>query len=344
MKQLLNTLYVMTQGSYLRLDHETLKLEVERETRLQVPIHHLGGIVLFGQVMVSPFVLHRCAEDGRSVVFLSRTGRFKGRLVGPQSGNILLRRAQNAAYDDADKTLDLCRRIVAGKIHNARSALLRAAREAGGEEDREALQNAAKELAVGLRTVEFADTPDVVRGIEGQAAKSYFAAFPHFVRTHRDTFAMNGRNRRPPRDRINALLSFLYALLLNDCQSACESVGLDPQLGFLHALRPGRPSLALDLMEEFRTYLADRLALTLINRKQVAPDDFEERPGGAVTLTEDGRKQVVAAYQNRKQEEVTHPLLQQQMSVGLLPLIQARLLARSVRGEEDGDYVPFVLR
>lgn len=343
MKQLLNTLYVMTQGSYLRLDHETLKLDVERETRLQVPIHHLGGIVLFGQVMVSPFVLHRCAEDGRSVVFLGQTGRFKGRLVGPQSGNILLRRAQHAAFDDPAKTLDLCRRIVAGKIHNSRSALLRAAREADGSEDRDALQTAAKELAVGLRTVEFAETPDVARGIEGQAAKSYFAAFPHFVRANRDAFAMDGRNRRPPRDRINALLSFLYALLLNDCQSACETVGLDPQLGFLHALRPGRPSLALDLMEEFRSYLADRLALTLINRRQIAPDDFEERPGGAVSLKEDGRKRVVAAYQNRKQEEITHPTLQQQMPVGLLPLIQARLLARSVRGEDSG-YVPFVPR
>ncbi len=343
MKQLLNTLYVMTQGSYLRLDHETLKLEVEREIRLQVPIHHLGGIVLFGQVMVSPFVLHRCGEDGRSVVFLSRTGRFKGRLVGPQSGNILLRRAQYAAFDDPERTLDLCRRMVAGKIHNARSALLRAAREANGGEDRETLQAAARELAVGLRTVEFAETADIARGIEGQAAKSYFAAFSSFVRVHRDTFALDGRNRRPPRDRINALLSFLYALLLNDCQSACETVGLDPQLGFLHALRPGRPSLALDLMEEFRSYIADRLAITLINRRQLTAEDFEERPGGAVLLKEDGRKQVVAAYQNRKQEELVHPLLQQKMAVGLLPLIQARLLARVVRGEDSG-YVPFVSR
>jgi CRISPR-associated protein Cas1 len=293
MHELLNTLYVITQGSYLRLDHDTLRLEVDGETRLVVPIQHLRALVLFGNVMVTPFVLHRFAEEGRSVVLLDSRGRFKGRLEGSQSGNVLLRRG------------------------------------------------AAEELAILLRTAGRSASLDEIRGFEGQAAQSYFAVFTAMVRGDREYFKMLGRSRRPPRDPINALLSFLYTLLLADCCAAVESVGLDPQIGFLHTLRPGRPTLGLDLVEEFRSIVADRLALTLINRRQLSSADFEEQPSSTMYLSEDGRRTVVAEYQRRKQEEITHPLLNRAMPLGLVPFIQARLLARHLRGDADR-YLPFL--
>jgi CRISP-associated protein Cas1 len=278
MKQILNTLYVQTQGTYLRLDHDTLKLEVERETKFQIPLHHLGGIVAFGNVLVSPFLIHRCAEDGRSFVWLSEHGKFQARLAGATTGNVLLRRSQHAALSSAAATLLIARYIVAGKLQNARNILMRAAREADMEDDRNALSHAAKIHAESIRSTETASDLDKLRGIEGYAAKSYFAAFTHMIRANRAAFAFTERSRRPPRDPINALLSFVYTLLVGECIAACESVGLDPQMGFLHALRPGRPALALDLMEELRAPLADRLVLTLINRNQIQPDDFVERP------------------------------------------------------------------
>jgi len=343
MRQILNTLYVLTQGSYLHLERETLRLEVERQTRMQVPLHHLGGIVLFGNVLVSPFALHRCAEDGRSVVLLSEQGRFKARLEGAQSGNVLLRRSQHRMVDDAGRSSALMRMLLAGKIQNCRALLLRGARESADDESEKRLRAGAESLAASLRALPEASDPEVLRGIEGQAAREYFAAFDGLLRCHREEFAMDGRNRRPPRDRINALLSFLYALLANECVSAVESVGLDPQVGYLHALRPGRPALALDLMEEFRPLLADRLALTLINRQQIKPDDFELRPGGSVQMSDEARKTVLAAWQQRKQEEVMHAQLEQSVPLGLMPMVQARLLARFVRGEAD-DYTPFMPR
>jgi len=339
----LNTLYVMTQGSYLHLERETLKLEVERETRLRVPMHHIGGIVLFGNVMVSPFALHRCAEDGRSVVFLTEQGRFRARLEGAQSGNVLLRRAQHRMLDYTERSLALMRAVVAGKLQNARAVLLRGAREARETEDAESLREAARSLAASLRALPAAEDADAVRGIEGQGARVYFEAFNSLLRCNRDAFAMHGRTRRPPRDRINALLSFVYALLTNECVSAVEAAGLDPQVGFLHALRPGRPALALDLMEEFRPILADRLVLSLINRQQIQPGDFNERPGGAVEMTDEARKTVIAAWQRRKQEEWMHARLGKRIPVALTPLIQARLMARFIRGESDA-YIPMMPR
>jgi CRISPR-associated protein Cas1 len=343
MRQVLNTLFVMTQGSYLHLERETLKLDVEKKTKLRVPMHHIGGIVLFGNVMVSPFALHRCAEDGRSVVLLTERGRFKARLEGPQSGNVLLRRAQHCLLDDESRSLELIRMILAGKLQNCRAVLLRGAREAASQENRARLKLAANNLAGSLRALPGAGDADVLRGIEGQAAREYFDAFNALLRVNQDDFAMHGRNRRPPRDRINALLSFLYALLTNECVSAIESVGLDPQVGYLHVLRPGRPALALDLMEEFRPLLADRLVLTLINRQQVKAKDFEDRPGGSVQMSDDARKAVVTAWQQRKQDEVQHAVLGQSVPIGLMPMVQARLLARFVRGEADC-YEPFMPR
>ncbi len=331
------------QRAYIHLDHETLEVKLGKETKLQVPLHHLGAVFLFGDVSASTALLHRCAEDGRSVVFLDPHGRFKARLEGPTSGNVLLRRAQHSASVDAGRTLAIARCLVAGKIHNSRQILLRGAREAAEEIDTQPLQHAAAHLADLLPRLEQAADVDVARGLEGDAAKCYFGVFDRMVKEDREAFTMDGRSRRPPRDRVNALVSFLYALLLSDCVAAAEGVGLDPQVGFLHVLRPGRPCMGLDLMEEFRSVLADRLALTLINRRQLSRTDFKEEPGGAVLLNDTGRKTVLVAYQQRKQEEVTHPLTEQRVPLGLVPHIQARLLARHLR-EELACYMPYLYR
>ena len=339
---LLNTLYVTMPESYLHLDNETLRVEVERETRLRVPLHHLSAVVCFGQVKLSTPLMHHLAEIGTSLVLLDRNGRFKARLEGAISGNVLLRQAQHQKAGNTQFATNLARNCIAGKIRNCRQVLLRAAREAKDETDATAISRAAADLAAALRSLPVATDLDVLRGIEGEAARQYFAVLNRVVRASaRERFQMDGRTRRPPRDRMNALLSFIYTLLMNDCRSAIEAAGLDPQVGFLHAIRPGRAALALDLMEEFRAF-ADRLALSLVNREQVQGRDFVEREGGAVLLEGDGRKTVLVAYQERKQDTVKHPLLVEAVPVGLLPLIQARLLARCVRGELD-DYLPFLI-
>ncbi|MDA8416471.1 MAG: type I-C CRISPR-associated endonuclease Cas1c [Betaproteobacteria bacterium] len=343
-RQILNTLYVMTPHSYLHLENDTLRVDVEHKKKMQVPLHHLGSVVCLGNIMLSPALMHRCADDGISVVLLDGNGRFKARLEGKVSGNILLRLAQHRQAGDATFALSTARSMIAGKLRNARQVLLRGAREAAGEGDAKILTAAATALRASVRNLPLADDLDKVRGIEGDAAKVYFSALNSVVRQDaRLHFGMDGRTRRPPRDRINALLSFLYSMLMNDCRSALESVGLDPQLGFLHAVRPGRAALALDLMEEFRAIMADRQALTLINRVQISKDDFIERECGAVSLEGDARRAVVIAYQERKQEEVTHPLLETKIPIGLLPQIQARLLARHIRGETE-TYIPFITR
>jgi CRISP-associated protein Cas1 len=341
--QLLNTLYVTLPDAYLRLDNHTLRVEIGCEARLQVPLHHLTSVVCFGNVGVTTPLMHRLAEDGKSLVLLDANGRFKARIEGPVSGNILLRRAQHAKASDEAFVLDTARACVAGKIRNGRHVLLRGAREAKSEEDAAQLTRGADDLAAALRGLPLAGTLDEIRGLEGDAARRYFERLNLLVKPEaRGDFRMDGRSRRPPRDRLNALLSFLYSMWMNDCRSALEAAGLDPQLGFLHAVRPGRAALALDLMEEFRG-LADRLALTLINRGQLRANDFEEREGGAVLLQGDARKSVVIAYQERKADELAHPLLAQNVPLGLIPLVQARLLARAVRGETEG-YTPFLLR
>lgn len=343
MQTLLNTLYVTTPLSYLHLDNDTVRIEVERETRLRVPLHHLGGIVVFGNVLVSPALMHRLADNGQSLVLLDGHGRFKARLEGPVSGNILLRRAQHEKASDAAFTLEVARACVAGKLRNSRQVLLRGARETKADADAGALTRGAADLAAALRALPAAANLDAVRGVEGEAARQYFGCINRIVRADaREDFSLDGRTRRPPRDRMNALLSFLYAMLMNDCRSAVESVGLDPQLGFLHAVRPGRAALALDLMEEFR-HQADRLALTLVNRGQLQAGDFTLHEGGGVTLAEQGRKAVVVAWQERKQEALSHPLLEQPVAMGLLPQLQARFLARTLRGDTES-YLPFLLR
>ena len=290
---LLNTLYVTTTGSYLHLDNDTVRIEIERETRLRVPLHHLGGIVCFGDVLISPALIGRCAADGISMTLLDRNGRFRARIEGPVSGNVLLRKAQFEAAADPARALAIAKPCVAGKLRNSRAVLQRGAREAKTEADRETLDAAVIKFDASLRAVAVAEDLDVLRGVEGEAARGYFAAINLLLRAdQREAFALDGRSRRPPRDRLNALLSFLYTLLTHDCRSALETVGLDPQFGFLHVLRPGRPALALDLVEEFRAVLADRLALTLINRGQLKADDFRLAEGGAVLMTDSyGRSQ-----------------------------------------------------
>ncbi|MBR4189680.1 MAG: type I-C CRISPR-associated endonuclease Cas1 [Kiritimatiellae bacterium] len=339
MKKLLNTLYVQTQGIYLRQEGETVVAEKDGQVLMRLPIHTLSGLVTFGNVMCSPFLLHLCAERGVAISFLSEHGRFLARATGPVSGNVLLRVAQVRAHDDPDRKGDIARSCVAGKIANDRNLILRRMRDHG---DTPALRTAAAALAdVLLRLRDSPPDAARIRGLEGEAAAAYFAAFNDLLLANREAFAIASRNRRPPTDPMNALLSFLYTLLAHDCRGALEGVGLDPQVGFLHELRSGRPSLALDLMEEFRAPVADRLALTLVNRQQLAPKDFKTTESGAVQLSESARKDVLLAWQQRKLETVTHPFLDEKVPVGLLPHLQALLLARHLRGDLDA-YPPWM--
>lgn len=340
----LNTLYVMTGGSYLHLDNDTVRIEVERETRLRVPLHHLGAIVVFGDILLSPALIGRCAKDGITITLLDRNGRFMARVEGPLSGNVLLRRAQHEHAMCCARSLELARCFVAGKLRNSRILLQRGAREADNSEDRSTLDAAVRKFDASLRAAAVASDADALRGVEGEAARTYFAAMNAVLKPPtREHFGITGRHRRPPRDRINALLSYLYTLLTHDCRSALESVGLDPQVGYLHALRPGRPALALDLVEEFRSVMADRLALTLINRGQLKHTDFRVTEGGGVLLEDDARRTIGVAWQERKKDRLTHPLLETEVPIGILPLLQARLLARTLRGDVPA-YLPFLAR
>ncbi len=343
MLELQNVLYVLTQGAVLRLEHATVRVEVDRQLLARFPLGNLSGIVAIGRVTLTPFLIGRCAEDGRSVVWLDRRGRFMARVEGRTKGNVLLRRAQHLALDDLDRRTAIARAFVIGKVQNARQLLLRAARDAPDPEDSARVARYAERLGGTIEQVGDASELEVVRGLEGDAARAYFEVFPLLVRADREVFSPDGRTRRPPRDRMNSLLSFLYGLVRTECTSALEGVGLDPQVGYLHALRPGRPALALDLMEELRPLVADRLALTLVNRRQLKADDFEQLPGGAVYLAESGRRTVLTAYQQRKEEPIRHRLLRRELPVGLLPHVQARLLARHLRGDLEA-YVPFVPR
>lgn len=341
MRQLLNTLYLSTEGAYAHLEGETLVVKVGDAKRGQVPMHHLGAIVCLGRVSLSPQLMARCMADGRSVVWLNENGRFQARVEGEVGGNILLRQAQFRAADKPEIALQLSKAFIAGKLKNSRNVLMRSARDSKDEAEKTQLAKAAKALAVNLRNVQHAESPASVLGLEGDAARVYFEQFNTLIKpSMRAEFEYQGRSRRPPKDAVNALISFIYALLLSDCRSALETVGLDPQMGFFHVVRPGRPALALDLMEEFRALLGDRLALTLMNRGQLQLKDFEFRTGGAVYLNDTGRKTVVVAYQERKKETMQHPVLETQVEIGLLPLLQARLLARYLRGDVP-HYIPF---
>jgi len=343
MQQFLNTLFVTTQQAYLYLDHDTIKVRIGGADHLQMPLMHLFGVVCFGDVMVSPALIHKLAEQDQSLVFLDFNGRFKARIQGPTKGNVLLRKNQHFALLEKEKVISIARNIIAAKIKNSRHIILRAARETDDDAESSHLEKVAQKLNSSLLMLQNVSDLEQLRGIEGEAAKAYFETFNIMIRVDREHFKMNGRTKRPPLDPVNALLSFLYTLLLNDYVAALEGVGLDPQVGFLHTLRPGRPALALDLMEEIRSVLADRLMLTLVNRKQINADEFELKPGGAVLLNDNSRKEVIIAYQKRKKEEIVHPLLDQKMPFGLIPHIQARILARYLRGDLQ-EYLPFIYK
>ena len=344
MKRLLNTLFVTTQGAYLYREGDTVIIKVEQEKKIQVPIHNLASIVCFGNVACSSPVMDMCGKGKVSLVFLTENGKFLARVHGPVSGNVLLRREQYRKADDKALTIKIARTILTAKILNSRQVLIRAARENEQEVNNYKRFNSVNDCLSRINhTLKQADNLDKMRGKEGEAAQTYFSVIDLMIRSHKESFYFNKRSRRPPMDNVNALLSFVYTLLAHDVVSALETVGLDPAVGFLHAERPGRPSLALDIMEEFRAYLADRLVLTLINRQQVKPKGFEQSETGAVTMDDATRKEVLVAYQKRKQEEIMHPFLKEKVSIGHLPFIQALLMARYIRGDIDG-YPPFFWR
>jgi CRISPR-associated protein Cas1 len=338
-RRLLNTIYVTSEDGWLRKDGANLVVEVDGVERGRAPLHLLDGIVSFGRAGASPALLAACAEVGMTVSYLSPNGRFLARLEGSRSGNVLLRRTQFRIADDPVRKVMIVRGIVAAKAANQRAVVRRALRDHGEAMPlgaRDALIEAERRLTDTARRTLVAGSVDALRGIEGEAALVYFGIFDHLVRIDGSEFRFRGRSRRPPLDRLNALLSFLYAMLGHDCRSALEAHGLDPQVGFLHADRPGRAGLALDLMEELRPVLADRLALSLINRRQVAPGDFIVEETGGVRLKDDARKSVLVAWQERKRDALRHPFLGETVVLGLLPNIQAQLMARHLRGDLDG--------
>ena len=341
MKKLLNTLYVTTQNAYLCHEGEAVLVRVEHETKLRLPIHTLGGIVCFGQVSMSPSLMYLCGERNVLISFLTERGQFQARVVGPIHGNVLLRREQYRRADEPGKQVAIARAVVLAKVANCRTVLQRAARVHGDKPGAESFDVAIRRLGGLLDEAGKETDVAVLRGREGDAANTYFGVFDHLVTAQKEDFGFVGRSRRPPLDNMNALLSFLYTLLAHDATAALETVGLDPQVGFLHAERSGRPSLALDLMEEFRPFLADRLALSLVNLKQVQGNGFRKTETGAVEMTDDTRKTVLVSYQKRKQEEIQHPFLGETVAVGLLLHVQALLLARHLRGDLDG-YPPFL--
>jgi CRISPR-associated protein Cas1 len=346
MRHLLNTLYITTEGAYVRKDGENAVVEIDGQEKLRAPLHLLGGVICFGRANMSPALMGACAAQGVTAAFFSENGRFLARVEGPVSGNVLLRREQYRRADAPAECGSLVASIVAAKALNQRTVLQRAQRDHGKALDdagRQALDAAQVRLRQIAGKAVYLTDVDRLRGLEGEAAQRYFEVFPLLQRTDQPALRFAGRSRRPPLDPINALLSFLYTLLTHDCRSALEGVGLDPAAGFLHRLRPGRPSLALDLMEELRAPMADRLALSLINRGQLGMRDFRFMENGADMLTDIARKAVLVAWQDRKRQEIEHPFLGEKAPLGLLPHIQARLLARTLRGDLDA-YPPMLWR
>ena len=339
MKKLQNSLYITRQGSYVHKERETIVIEHDRKKLMQIPIHSVSGVFCFGNVLVSPALMGFCGEKGVNLAFFTEYGRFYGRLQGRKSGNVLLRRAQYHASEGV--SLEIARSMIAAKLVGSRNVLLRQQRNHGVTNS---LSSAVKHLAASIRLAKYVDNLDSLRGIEGDAAARYFAVFAELINAgSRDEFPFTGRTRRPPRDEVNALLSFVYSIMGQDISGALNGVGLDPQVGFLHADRPGRDSLAQDLLEEFRPWLADRLVLSLINRKQLRSKDFVTESSGAVRMSDEARKKLLVSYQERKQQEVMHPFLKEKVPIGIIPHVQAMLLARHLRKDLE-KYPPCVVR
>jgi CRISP-associated protein Cas1 len=340
MRKLLNTLYVTKPDSYLCRDGENVVVRCGDEEKFRVPIHIIEGIVAFGYTGASPALMALCAERDVGLCFLTEHGKFMARVSGKVKGNVLLRRQQYRIADDSACSSTLASAFICGKIGNCRSVLARCLRDHPESDPEESLKDGVNALGRQLTKIEYCTDLDMLRGIEGDAAKKYFGVFDQLILANKDEFFLHERSRRPPCDNMNALLSFLYTLLAHDVQSALEAVGLDPAVGFLHQDRPGRPGLALDLMEELRPVLADRTALSLVNRRQISAKGFIQKETGGIIMEDETRKTVLATWQKRKQEEITHPFLNEKIEVGLIPYVQALLLARHLRGDLDG-YPPF---
>ncbi len=338
MKKLLNTLYITRQESYLHKERETIIIKQGKDKLGQFPAINISNILCFGQVSVSPFLMGYCGEQGINLSFYTEYGKFLARVQGRQSGNVLLRRAQYRWADNDEKSVSIARLMVAAKIANSRAVLMREIRNHG---ENNLLKNTSKHLSASIRHAQHAKNVNEILGIEGDAASNYFSVFNELL--HGSYFSFNSRVRRPPTDPVNALLSFAYTLISNECSSALQGVGLDPYVGFLHQDRPGRSSLAQDLLEEFRAYWADRFVLTLINRKQMQLKDFVTEASGAVRLTDDARKTFLTAWQKRKQTEIMHPYLDEKVPIGLLPHCQSMLLARHIRGDTEY-YPPYLVK
>ncbi len=342
MKKLKNILYITSKDAYITKEGECLVISKEGSKPVRFPAHNLEGVVYFGYPGASPQALSFCSEMGITISFLKPNGKFLARVEGPQTGNILLRRCQYRICDNLKASARLASRFVTSKILNGRVVLRRGIRD-HGDNIGDFIEKSAIHLKRLANDAYNCENLDLLRGIEGEAAKYYFRGLNDLILEDKASFYITKRSRRPPLDRFNCLLSFIYTLLTHECRSACETVGLDPAAGFLHRDRPGRPSFALDLMEELRPVFGDRLALTLINRRQVTDKDFIIRPNGAVDLKENSIKIIIDAWQRRKQETITHPFLKEKVSFGLIPYIQAMLISRHIRGELD-DYPAFIWR
>lgn len=342
MKKLLNTLYVLTPESYLFCRNENICVQVGGAEKAAVPALTVDAIVCFGKMTVSTPLLEFCGKNGISVTFLTQNGHFMGRFYGPVSGNVLLRKHQYESLNDPAFCRGLVQSILFAKLRNSKLILLRAARTVKGADARDDLLAGAELLTQAAANLSLCENIYAMRGVEGAAATAYFARFDRMMANNPAGFRFTTRTRRPPRDEVNALLSFSYMLLTREIQSAMETVGLDPAAGYLHTLRPGRPSFALDLLEELRAAQCDRFVLTLLNRGQLSAQDFD-RSEEAVLLNERGRKTVLTAWQKRKFEEITHPFLNEKIPIGLIPYVQSMLFARVLRGDLD-EYPPFVWR
>lgn len=343
MRKLLNTLFVTTTEAYMSRDGENVVVKVENKERFRIPVHNIEGIVSMGFMGASPSLMSLCAQRKVALSFVSEGGRFLGRVTGPVSGNVLLRRKQYRVADDSSCCLQISKLFIVGKIANSKTVLQRAVRDHSQNINLVALEEAISKLTFKQKQVLNAGSQNELRGYEGESAMTYFSVFDQLILHQKEDFKMEGRNRRPPTDNVNALLSFIYTLLMHEVRAALESVGLDPCVGFLHVDRPGRQSLALDMMEEFRPFLADRLVLSLINRKQISKNGFVQQPAGGIIMDDATRKEVITAWQKRKQEEIIHPFLEEKVPVGLLPYCQALLMARYLRGDLD-NYPVFINR
>lgn len=341
MKKLLNTLYVLSEDVYLALDGENVVVLREEETAGRFPLHTLENIVSFSYKGASPALLGACASRMIGMSFYSPRGKFLARTAGTSYGNVLLRKEQYRISDLPEKSLFYAKNMIIGKVFNCRWSLERTIRDNGMRINTERVKKVSLALNEGLNNIRNCESLDSLRGLEGEMASQYFSVFDELVINQKDAFKFNGRSRRPPMDNINALLSFVYTILGNECAGALEGVGLDAYVGFMHCDRPGRKSLALDLLEELRGIMADRFVLTLVNKKVIKDEHFDRQGDGAVLLNEEGRKQFFSAWQSHKKELLTHPFLKEKISWGLVPYVQALLLARTIRGDLES-YPPFL--